>query len=533
MPSSSIDQSLLDETEELAREVLDEARGALALALRFMDVALWRMPYESRMLKTSLAADGRRFFFDPVGVIARYRENASEVVRDYLHAILHCVFRHPFDGKHADVRAWDVACDVAVEAIALELVGLRYPSNEDDERTRMVRKLTTSCGALTASRVYRVLTPPRFGEESAFDKGARLRLLEECEGLFRRDDHSVWPRCEERTGAYIRVSDGDELIASDISQSSKGTGDLEEDSDDSQTQSSLILDGAPAQSAGGPAVEGEVQDGDRFVSSDGGEKAEPSIESMEGVQYTDPEEISWKDISKQIEMDLEAFTGKIGLDSGTFMVNLAVSNRKTYDYRDFLKRFTSLSEELKVSTDEFDYVYYTYGLKLYKNMPLIEPLEYQESNRVREFVIAIDTSASCAGGLVRQFVEKTYDILKSTSGFGRKLNVHIVQCDSDIRKDTVITSLSDIDDTFGDFKGRGFGGTDFRPVFKYVADLIDARELTDLKGLIYLTDGLGKYPEQPPGYETVFVFVNETENAQRVPPWAMKVVMDEDQILEL
>ena len=47
---------------------------------------------------------------------------------------------------------------------------------------------------------------------------------------------------------------------------------------------------------------------------------------------------------------------------------------------------------MRLDPDEFDYVYYTYGLKLYRNMPLIKPLEYREVKRIQEFVIAIDTS---------------------------------------------------------------------------------------------------------------------------------------------
>ena len=30
---------------------------------------------------------------------------------------------------------------------------------------------------------------------------------------------------------------------------------------------------------------------------------------------------------------------------------------------------------MKINDDEFDYIFYTYGLKLYEKMPLIEPLE--------------------------------------------------------------------------------------------------------------------------------------------------------------
>ena len=79
---------------------------------------------------------------------------------------------------------------------------------------------------------------------------------------------------------------------------------------------------------------------------------------MDGVSYSDFSDMSWQDISSQIDMDMEAFSGKIGLNVGTFQVNLTVANRKRYDYRAFLKRFSALSEEMKTSPDEFDYIYY-------------------------------------------------------------------------------------------------------------------------------------------------------------------------------
>lgn len=60
------------------------------------------------------------------------------------------------------------------------------------------------------------------------------------------------------------------------------------------------------------------------------------------------------------------------------MQNLKSLNREKYDYTEFLKRFAVLGETMKINDDEFDYVFYTYGLQLYKNMPLIEPLEYKE-----------------------------------------------------------------------------------------------------------------------------------------------------------
>lgn len=39
-------------------------------------------------------------------------------------------------------------------------------------------------------------------------------------------------------------------------------------------------------------------------------------------------------------------------------------------------------------------------------MLLIEPLEYKEDKVIKDFVIAIDTSGSCAGELVKKFLNK-------------------------------------------------------------------------------------------------------------------------------
>jgi predicted metal-dependent peptidase len=77
---------------------------------------------------------------------------------------------------------------------------------------------------------------------------------------------------------------------------------------------------------------------------------------------------------------------------------------------------------------------------------------------------------------------------------------------------------------------RGFGGTDFRPVFRYVDELLWKKELTDLKGLIYFTDGKGEYPGKRPDYDTAFVFVDDECEEITVPVWAMKVILSTEEI---
>lgn len=527
------EQTIMAQAERIALDVLEEARTSLAVSVRFMDIALWRMPLLQATLDSTCATDGYAFYYDSVRTIAQFRIDPNETMRDYLHAILHCVFRHPFEPARADLGLWDLACDIAVESTAMELAGLRYPCALDADRTRALHSLQKLCPKLTAGRIYHAMAGIPDIDGNPAPPIVPASLVETMRTLFVRDGHGVWTRSAETQEGHAKVDTESEVLPFSSNSRLKGDGPKDEELED-RREAGALVDGAPADSHGGPAMEGDVEGGDRFTTATSPNEAISTIESMADASYTSNyAELDWKDISDMIHAELDGYVGKFGADHGTFAVNLSVGMRKTCDFRTFMKRFSALSEEMKVSTEEFDYVYYTYGLSLYENMPLVEPLEYEETRRVREFVIAIDTSASCAGTFVQRFVEKTYDILKSTSAFGRKVNVHIIQCDSDIRKDTKITELSDIDDTFAEYQGRGFGGTDFRPVFKYVDDLVAAREFKNLKGMVYLTDGLGKFPEEEPEYLTTFVFVDEEAAKRPVPPWALKAIMTEDEMIEL
>jgi predicted metal-dependent peptidase len=212
------------------------------------------------------------------------------------------------------------------------------------------------------------------------------------------------------------------------------------------------------------------------------------------------------------------------------MQNLGEVNRERYDYTAFLKKFAVMGEAMKINDDEFDYVFYTYGLKLYKKMPLIEPLEYKDVKRIREFAIIIDTSGSVSGELVQTFVNKTYNILKTTESFFSKINLYIIQCDAKVQEAVKITSQDEFDKYLCNMKLKGFGGTDFRPAFSYVDELVKTGEFTRLKGVIYFTDGWGTFPLYKPDYETAFVFLDNDYHNPEVPPWAIKLVLQDDEI---
>lgn len=440
----------MTQAETLAREILLLSRNTLLVNLRFLDAALSQFALTPASLP--FATDGQRLYYDPRHVLLRYKEEKEQSVRDYLHLVFHCVFRHMYIHTLVDQALWDLSCDIAVEEV---INGLLLPSTaakRQEQQQTELDQLYQTVNPLTAEKLYRHFQdhPPRDPE--------KLREL------FRGDDHTPW-----------------------------------------------YLPPKATASAGGSS----------------GESGPPN-EGTSGLSAA--MEQTWKDISARMQMDLETFSKLQGDRAGALTQNLQAVNRETYDYTAFLKKFAVRGEVMRLDPDEFDYVYYTYGLKLYQNMPLIEPLEYREVKRIREFVIAIDTSGSTSGELVQKFVQKTYNVLKSTESFFSKINLHILQCDADIQEDVKITSQEEFDAYLKTMTIKGLGGTDFRPVFAYVDELRRGKEFQNLKGLIYFTDGYGDFPEKKPDYDAAFVFVEDEYNNPDVPPWAIKLVLQKDEI---
>lgn len=238
----------------------------------------------------------------------------------------------------------------------------------------------------------------------------------------------------------------------------------------------------------------------------------------------------WKEINEKMETDMETFSKEASEQSGHFLEELKVENRERHDYREFLRKFSVFREELKADPDTFDYGFYSYGLSLYGNLPLIEPQETREVRKIEEFVIVIDTSMSCSGELVKKFLEETYRILREQESFFRKVNIHILQCDEKVHEDVKITSEEELRNYMGHFRLYGQGGTDFRPAFEYVDGQIRKGEFTDLKGLLYFTDGHGTYPGRMPSYKSAFIFLEEDYRDADVPPWAIRLILREEEI---
>ena len=253
-------------------------------------------------------------------------------------------------------------------------------------------------------------------------------------------------------------------------------------------------------------------------------EADPDAEKNYKVQLRK----IWEEVSRRMQTELETMRR----EDGALVQNLRSLNRSRRSYTDFLRRFAVHGEVMRLSDEEFDNNYYIYGLGAYGNVPLIEPLEYTEQRRIREFVIAIDTSGSVRGEIVQNFMEHTYNILTERDSFFSKVNMYILQCDDAVRDAAHITCREDFEEYLRTLEIKGLGRTDFRPVFEFVEEKIRLGELAAPKGLIYFTDGLGVFPSAPPSFETAFILHRGDYDDPPVPAWAMKLTLPEDDILD-
>ena len=243
-------------------------------------------------------------------------------------------------------------------------------------------------------------------------------------------------------------------------------------------------------------------------------------------QRNERQDDDWRNRSEKTRTAMETVLAGQAVGGQVVLEQVKVAVREDVDYRAFLRRFAVPREVMAVDGDAFDYSYYTYGLRVYGNMPLVEYPETKEEKRIEDFVIAIDTSMSTSGELVRQFLSTTYAILRSTETFTRKVNIYIIQCDDQVRKETAVHDLEELRRYMEHFELAGGSATDFRPVFARVAELQAAGAFTNLRGLIYFTDGMGFYPQKRPPYDTAFVLLEEPPMSVKMPPWVIRLVLD-------
>ena len=238
----------------------------------------------------------------------------------------------------------------------------------------------------------------------------------------------------------------------------------------------------------------------------------------------------WEQLGRQTQLSMEQAGQQAGASEGAQALQAQVqASRSRRSYRDFLRRFAVWREEARLDPDEFDLGYYTYGLRTYGKLPLIEPLETRESKKIRDFVIVLDTSESTAGDLVKSFLRETFTLLKSQDSFFRQCRILVMQADNAVREETWLHDLGDLDRYTENFRLVGGGGTDFRPAFARIEQLRAEGPLREMQGALYFTDGKGTYPARRPPFDVAFLFLENGAPPPDVPPWAMRLVLQPEE----
>lgn len=516
---------------DLAIRVVDLARQHVIADNPFLAPSAGLLTSAAASTGTALATDGETLYIDPAPLLAGFLRDQEPPTRDVAHVLAHCILLHPFAVGTLDAAAWDLAADIVAEAVATELCGAR-PGERGARQEALIEQLRADFGSLPSTeRLY-----------AALKDGAYANIRPTWSGLVHADDHSLWhPMPEDRPGGAggkggagaragaktpdglaARPVPGDQPAeegpahaADDLSRPSPGEGGARSPQEERSgvEEADGTSGDAPATSSGAP----------------GQQAAHRTPRPLSPTRRSAARE-RWRHASKRAQLDLETVSRERAGTLGTLSAQLEVSVHRQQDYREFLRQFAVRSESIRASDDEFDPIAYTLGLDLYGDMPLIEAIEFREERRVRDFVIVIDTSSSVSGAAVQRFVDETYDVLSSEASFAERINVHIVQCDARVQSDIKLSSLADLERWRRDIRLFGFGGTDFRPAFRYVDELIACGEFDDLSGLIYFTDGWGIYPERIPPYLCAFVFFDQDHRDDLVPAWAIQLTLNPERL---
>lgn len=450
----------------LAEKILQQSKSVLCSDLHALIRGVNMFCYKFTNQGTAFT-DGTDFYCNPSVVCRIFYDEPTGVNRLLLHSMLHCMLLHPFNTDFKNEKLWNLACDIAVEHTINEWKLSCTESPTESIQSSYINSLSEKLKNLTAENIYYYL----LGEENS--------SCEKLSQLFIQDEHYIWYE-----GKKLHLNSDVENVS-------------------------------------------EIHSIYKFADETAGETTlskEKTLTETVNSSAEDSQE-AWRSIASHIAKEAES-AKRLGQTSGIDVQLLKAVTQKRYDYGDFLRRFLAVNEILKINDDEFDNIFYTYGLKLYDNMPIVEPLEYAEDNKIKKLFIAIDTSGSVKGDIVQGFMDKTYSILKQNDYFSRQCEVHIIQCDSAIQDVVIIRTAQELDHYVSNVTLKGFGGTDFTPVFEYVTNVCASSKNDVVNGLIYFTDGDGIYPSQGPVFKSVFAIHDNGFDKGRVPSWATVLYVD-------
>lgn len=218
----------------------------------------------------------------------------------------------------------------------------------------------------------------------------------------------------------------------------------------------------------------------------------------------------------------------MGKGKGDDEESFGIGNGSGRNYKELLTELFRPKEICREEPDSIDYMFYSYGLELYGDVPLMEPLEITERPALHTLAIAVDVSGSCVSAeIMEKFWGETYDCISQVKAQQVEGEVLLLQCDAAIQEEQRIC-LADFHEKPTTIEVKGCGGTSFIPIFERLKEL----EAEDMKvdALIYLTDGEGDYPKEKTDYPVYFVLPKEALSSwyvkEKMPEWINKIYLE-------
>lgn len=301
-------QSQTDHMENrgLAVRVLEACRNQLFFEYRFLEQALFRLEWKA-CENICFGSDGQHLFYDPAYILKRYMEEPGQMMLDYLHLVMHCLYQHPFFAPAVQSDYWDLAADISAECLLLEILqqNEKIAAGQTEQmrsRQLVVERIHWETGSMSVQKIFAFLY--RNLSDGQLLEGMDVH---ELHGLFHRDDHILW---------YAEGSESEE------------DGMQEERQDKHNTGKAEFGDG--------------MDRGNRL----GNEQAK-LLSQM------------WKDIASRVLMEAQSFEKpRRGEMAGSLIRSLQPLVRENYDYSEFLLKFAArLEERMQINEDEFDFLY--------------------------------------------------------------------------------------------------------------------------------------------------------------------------------
>jgi predicted metal-dependent peptidase len=433
-----------------ARQRMAAAREGMLQAFPFWGALALRLRVVCDPSCRTAWTDGTRIGYSPAYIAGC---TFDEVVFIWAHEVAHCAFGHPWrrDGR---IFFWfNVAADFAINSI-LKAHGFVLPKGVliDDE------KYAGRSSEWIYSRVV------KRDENEGDDDGARV---DQMPGDSDEDDDDG-----------DDAQDGDDDAQDDEGEEGgNGSPDDDESDDDAQDDGQDGEDGEDGQDGAQgerPVPCGEVRDAPQGSTAD---CEEPMTED------------DWKEAIESAALTAERMGGEAG---GLLKRTVGDLRKAKADWPTLLRRFFTEAAQAD----------YSFGRpnRRYAGADFIMPSLRSEG--MGPLVIGVDTSGSVDDIQRQQMQAECRAIVADTE----PIRTTVIYCDTRVCGEPVTFERGQpivLED-------RGGGGTDFRPVFAYVATMPERPAC-----VVYLTDLCGVFPDQAPDYPVLWANTGRWD--RRVP----------------